>query len=220
MAAYHELYPFFVDESQYDAHFLQLQAAQNQSQSSPGAWSPAYSTPQQHMLSLAGSFDAQTGIFYRTPEHPRLRTAQACEKCRTRKAKCSGEHPSCKRCILRNLTCEYAKEGRVRGPNKPKLKIQPDHPSASSSSSTSPASPKLPSPSRKSVSSSPTINQRSTRQRPPNLRLDSSSNHYRLDSSNNYHLRSPGMLYNQHQHVYPTFREGSLSEESASSSSK
>ncbi|EKM77522.1 hypothetical protein AGABI1DRAFT_108042 [Agaricus bisporus var. burnettii JB137-S8] len=71
-------------------------------------------------LSLAGSLDPATGIFYRTPEHPRLRTAQACEKCRTRKAKCSGDHPACKRCINRGLVCEYAKEGRVRGPNKVK----------------------------------------------------------------------------------------------------
>ncbi|KAJ7595328.1 hypothetical protein C8J56DRAFT_883551 [Mycena floridula] len=71
-------------------------------------------------MTLAGSLDPNTGIFYRTPEHPRLRTAQACEKCRTRKAKCSGEHPSCKRCINRGLICEYAKEGRVRGPNKAK----------------------------------------------------------------------------------------------------
>ncbi|KAH9475742.1 Citrinin biosynthesis transcriptional activator mrl3 [Psilocybe cubensis] len=73
-----------------------------------------------HRPVLAGSLDPTTGIFYRTPEHPRLRTAQACEKCRTRKAKCSGEHPSCKRCLTRGLACEYAKEGRVRGPNKPK----------------------------------------------------------------------------------------------------
>ncbi|KAE9389388.1 hypothetical protein BT96DRAFT_1070339 [Gymnopus androsaceus JB14] len=72
---------------------------------------------------LAGSLDPTTGVFYRTPEHPRLRTAQACEKCRTRKAKCSGEHPSCKRCLNRGLVCEYAKEGRVRGPNKPKPKV-------------------------------------------------------------------------------------------------
>jgi hypothetical protein len=49
----------------------------------PGVTGP----PMHHMLSLAGSLDTQTGIFYRTPEHPRLRTAQACEKCRTRKAK-------------------------------------------------------------------------------------------------------------------------------------
>ncbi|KAF9451463.1 hypothetical protein P691DRAFT_838562 [Macrolepiota fuliginosa MF-IS2] len=80
-------------------------------------------------LSLAGSLDPATGIFYRTPEHPRLRTAQACEKCRTRKAKCSGEHPSCKRCINRGLVCEYAKEGRVRGPNKVKNATSMGNPS-------------------------------------------------------------------------------------------
>ncbi|KAF9563472.1 hypothetical protein CPC08DRAFT_748926 [Agrocybe pediades] len=84
-----------------------------------------------HRSTLAGSLDPATGIFYRTPEHPRLRTAQACEKCRTRKAKCSGEHPTCKRCSTRGLVCEYAKEGRVRGPNKPK----PGKPTTTASSS-------------------------------------------------------------------------------------
>ncbi|KIY70882.1 hypothetical protein CYLTODRAFT_487766 [Cylindrobasidium torrendii FP15055 ss-10] len=68
----------------------------------------------------AGSLDTPAGMLFRTPDHPRLRTAQACEKCRVRKAKCSGEHPSCKRCTTRGLVCEYAKEGRVRGPNKSK----------------------------------------------------------------------------------------------------
>ncbi|KAL1746133.1 hypothetical protein HDZ31DRAFT_21616, partial [Schizophyllum fasciatum] len=68
----------------------------------------------------ARALDTAAGIFYRSPEHPRLRTAQACEKCRVRKAKCSGEHPSCKRCLARGLACEYAKEGRTRGPNKAK----------------------------------------------------------------------------------------------------
>ncbi|KAF8988449.1 hypothetical protein BDQ17DRAFT_1374044 [Cyathus striatus] len=62
-------------------------------------------------LTLAGSLDPETGIFYRTPEHPRLRTAQACEKCRARKAKCTGDCP-CGRCASRGLVCEYAKEGR------------------------------------------------------------------------------------------------------------
>ncbi|KAH7923363.1 hypothetical protein BV22DRAFT_1196742 [Leucogyrophana mollusca] len=76
---------------------------------------------------LAGSLDPTTGIFYRTPEHPRLRTAQACEKCRVRKAKCTGEHPACQRCRTRGLMCQYAPEGRIRGPNKPKIKpILPD----------------------------------------------------------------------------------------------
>lgn len=36
---------------------------------------------------VSGSLDPETGIFSRTVEHPRLRTAQACEKCRIRKAK-------------------------------------------------------------------------------------------------------------------------------------
>ncbi|KAJ7262821.1 hypothetical protein C8J57DRAFT_1719095 [Mycena rebaudengoi] len=82
---------------------------------------PAPPHPRSHpRITLAGSLDPATGIFYRTPEHPRLRTAQACEKCRTRKAKCSGEHPACARCLARGLVYEYAREGRVRGPNKPK----------------------------------------------------------------------------------------------------
>lgn len=36
---------------------------------------------------LSGSLDLITGTYQRSDEHPRLRTAQACEKCRTRKAK-------------------------------------------------------------------------------------------------------------------------------------
>ncbi|EED85773.1 predicted protein [Postia placenta Mad-698-R] len=70
--------------------------------------------------SVSGSLDPVTGIFQRSPDHPRLRTAQACEKCRIRKAKCSGEHPSCQRCRSRGLLCEYAPERRMRGPNKKK----------------------------------------------------------------------------------------------------
>lgn len=50
---------------------------------------PAPAITNGQRLTLAGSLDPTTGIFYRTPEHPRLRTAQACEKCRTRKAKVS-----------------------------------------------------------------------------------------------------------------------------------
>lgn len=50
---------------------------------------PAPAITNNQRLTLAGSLDPTTGIFYRTPEHPRLRTAQACEKCRTRKAKVS-----------------------------------------------------------------------------------------------------------------------------------
>ncbi|KAI0249450.1 hypothetical protein BJV78DRAFT_1227413 [Lactifluus subvellereus] len=68
----------------------------------------------------AGSLDPATGVFSRAADHPRIRTAQACEKCRARKAKCSGEHPTCQRCLARGLDCVYASERRMRGPNKPK----------------------------------------------------------------------------------------------------
>lgn len=36
---------------------------------------------------LRGSLDPTTGIFYKAPERARARTAQACDKCRVRKAK-------------------------------------------------------------------------------------------------------------------------------------
>jgi hypothetical protein len=36
---------------------------------------------------MSGTFDISTGFFSKSSEHPRLRTAQACEKCRSRKAK-------------------------------------------------------------------------------------------------------------------------------------
>ncbi|KAF8123881.1 hypothetical protein EV363DRAFT_1354982 [Boletus edulis] len=50
---------------------------------------------------LHGRLDPTTGIFYRAVKHPRIRTVQACNKCRVRKAKCSGERPMCERCRIR-----------------------------------------------------------------------------------------------------------------------
>ncbi|KIK78720.1 hypothetical protein PAXRUDRAFT_312570 [Paxillus rubicundulus Ve08.2h10] len=86
---------------------------------------------------LAGSLDPTTGIFYRTPDHPRMRTAQACEKCRVRKAKCSGDRPACQRCQTRGLVCHYTPENRVRGPNKPKVKAKSTEPGSDGERSTS-----------------------------------------------------------------------------------
>ncbi|THU80860.1 hypothetical protein K435DRAFT_873932 [Dendrothele bispora CBS 962.96] len=86
---------------------------------------------------LAGSLNPSTGIFIYSPEHFRLRTAQACEKCRTRKVKCSGDHPSCERCLTRGLICQYAKDGRVRGSKKPKTKARNSNLSFSSTNSNS-----------------------------------------------------------------------------------
>ncbi|KAF8623567.1 hypothetical protein AX15_006336 [Amanita polypyramis BW_CC] len=51
----------------------------------------------------------------------RQRTSQACDKCRERKTKCSGDRPVCKRCTARGLICTYScREPRSRGPAKPR----------------------------------------------------------------------------------------------------
>ncbi|CAE7221045.1 unnamed protein product [Rhizoctonia solani] len=62
---------------------------------------------------------AGASFFLRSPTPTkRQRTNQACEKCRERKAKCNGARPTCQRCAARGHICEYAKERRMRGPNK------------------------------------------------------------------------------------------------------
>ncbi|KAF8911030.1 hypothetical protein CPB84DRAFT_1077449 [Gymnopilus junonius] len=51
------------------------------------------------------------------PQPARQRTAQACDKCRERKTKCSGHRPICLRCTARGLTCEYSvRETKIRVP--------------------------------------------------------------------------------------------------------
>ncbi|KAF4566161.1 hypothetical protein EYR40_002025 [Pleurotus pulmonarius] len=162
---------------------------------------PAPAITNGQRLTLAGSLDPTTGIFYRTPEHPRLRTAQACEKCRTRKAKCSGEHPACQRCITRGLVCEYAKEGRVRGPNRVKSKSSVSSVSDSrraslaiedsgrksepsnGASSAPPSSPGKNALQQSPPPSVPTTTERAkfSRPRPPHLRLDTESNHFQRE---------------------------------------
>ncbi|RPD56325.1 hypothetical protein L227DRAFT_566174 [Lentinus tigrinus ALCF2SS1-6] len=97
----------------YPTHYDPVGSAAAYSQQANLAPQP----PQQQHLS--GSLDPTTGEFHRTVEHPRLRTAQACEKCRIRKAKCTGDSP-CSRCLSRGLQCEYAPERKMRGPNKNK----------------------------------------------------------------------------------------------------
>ncbi|OJT15638.1 hypothetical protein TRAPUB_5966 [Trametes pubescens] len=98
-------------QQQHQQHEHSAQVAQQQSVG-----------PSSSSWTLSGSLDPATGVFQRSVEHPRLRTAQACEKCRVRKAKCSGEHPACQRCMSRGLQCEYAPERKMRGPNKQKRK--------------------------------------------------------------------------------------------------
>jgi hypothetical protein len=47
----------------------------------------AENSPRLRSWGGAGSLDPATGVFSRAADHPRIRTAQACEKCRARKAK-------------------------------------------------------------------------------------------------------------------------------------
>ncbi|KAI0364774.1 hypothetical protein BV20DRAFT_816333 [Pilatotrama ljubarskyi] len=100
------------------SHTSQIQ----QSANATHAGAQQLSGPSSSSWTLSGSLDPATGVFQRSFEHPRLRTAQACEKCRIRKAKCSGDHPTCQRCLSRGLQCEYAPERKMRGPNKNKRK--------------------------------------------------------------------------------------------------
>ncbi|KAI0362472.1 hypothetical protein OH77DRAFT_1584876 [Trametes cingulata] len=48
----------------------------------------------------------------------RLRIPQACERCRKRKTKCTGEKPRCRRCVKRGYECEYVFEHRANKTKK------------------------------------------------------------------------------------------------------
>ncbi|KZV66276.1 hypothetical protein PENSPDRAFT_689149 [Peniophora sp. CONT] len=79
-------------------------------------------------------------IFLRSPTPVKnQRTSEACKKCRERKAKCSGEHPTCGRCAARGFACEYASAEHEDFviPNERKRKRQPSVASTASSSSSS-----------------------------------------------------------------------------------
>ncbi|KAH9948052.1 hypothetical protein B0H21DRAFT_291065 [Amylocystis lapponica] len=57
-------------------------------------------------------------MFLRSPTPLKnRRTTKACNKCRERKAKCSGGRPACSRCLSRGYLCEYVSDvKRARGP--------------------------------------------------------------------------------------------------------
>ena len=75
------------------AHTLYFPSAPSPFAPSSGPWTvtqpeQVQAVPEpQPSWTMSGSLDPATGVFQRAPEHPRVRTAQACEKCRTRKAK-------------------------------------------------------------------------------------------------------------------------------------
>ncbi|KZS89999.1 hypothetical protein SISNIDRAFT_488852 [Sistotremastrum niveocremeum HHB9708] len=99
--------------------------------------SPANEAPTLNLVQY-GEVPGHTGtsFFYRTPiPSHKQRINQACEKCRDRKTRCTGEKPSCNRCVNRGLSCVYATQSRVRGPNRHRETIAPGNASSASSSS-------------------------------------------------------------------------------------
>ncbi|KAJ6590882.1 hypothetical protein B0H10DRAFT_786424 [Mycena sp. CBHHK59/15] len=93
----------------------------------PASLSPAPSTPQPASSTAPPSTPASA------PPRPAKNAAPARQRCvfpppflprqTLIHPQCSGDHPACSRCLARGLVCEYAKEGRVRGPNKPKTPL-------------------------------------------------------------------------------------------------
>ncbi|KAI0777822.1 hypothetical protein BD413DRAFT_189868 [Trametes elegans] len=88
----------------------------------------------------AGTLPGPEGacIFLRSPTPLKnRRTQKACNKCRQRKAKCSGTRPTCTRCLARGYLCEYVEEdprparssGRPRPQDSPRERESSDEPS-------------------------------------------------------------------------------------------
>ncbi|KAG6862044.1 hypothetical protein C0995_007174 [Termitomyces sp. Mi166 len=97
---------------------------------SPGTESGIYLTPVEAHVPISGQNVSLPSEPEQVPHgrpaptpSERQRTVQACDKCRERKTKCSGEHPVCQRCTTRGLICQYSsREPRTRGPSKARLR--------------------------------------------------------------------------------------------------
>ncbi|KAF8077795.1 hypothetical protein FPV67DRAFT_13239 [Lyophyllum atratum] len=91
-----------------------------------GAESSVYPTAAEPRTGPSQGVLPETEHLFRPPTatpSERQRTVQACDKCRERKTKCSGEHPACQRCTTRGLICQYSsREPRTRGPAKARLR--------------------------------------------------------------------------------------------------
>nr|POE47586.1 monodictyphenone cluster transcription factor [Quercus suber] len=57
------------------------------------------------------------GLLHVRNDHPVKRRA-ACEQCRTRKLKCSGNQPTCARCVRENIACIYSVQKQMGRPKK------------------------------------------------------------------------------------------------------
>lgn len=94
---------------------LPLQSPTNAFQSSQRPQSPALSYQQQHSGGkVAIPRLRQDSNFSSAATAEKHRVAHACEPCRYRKTKCSGERPVCKHCEDFKINCIYADGKRDR----------------------------------------------------------------------------------------------------------
>lgn len=99
----------------------------------------------------------------------RLRTIAACDECRLRKAKCSGQRPRCYRCDQRQLPCVYnADRGKRQHPAVADESRPPDSASPASASATATATGTMAQP---STYQPPTVPQAATLAAPATISL-------------------------------------------------
>lgn len=51
-------------------------------------------------------------------QQSQVKRRAACDECRTRKLRCTGEHPACSRCVRENITCVYSPQKQMGRPKK------------------------------------------------------------------------------------------------------
>lgn len=69
----------------------------------------------QHSMSLSGG---PAMLPFTASHDPPMKRRTACEECRTKKLKCSGDLPACARCVRETLSCLYSVQKQMGRPKK------------------------------------------------------------------------------------------------------
>ncbi|RMX76439.1 hypothetical protein D0869_10721 [Hortaea werneckii] len=59
-----------------------------------------------------------------TPSHPNPKLRAACDECRLKKFKCTGEQPACSRCVREGIRCIYSPQKPMGRPKKKRQRIE------------------------------------------------------------------------------------------------
>ncbi|KAI7285068.1 hypothetical protein KC340_g18385, partial [Hortaea werneckii] len=59
-----------------------------------------------------------------TPSHPNPKLRAACDECRLKKLKCTGEQPACSRCVREGIRCIYSPQKPMGRPKKKRQRIE------------------------------------------------------------------------------------------------